>query len=42
MKISIVFPVHNEFENLQKLLKEWNDRLKLVDDLKYDDLSIKK
>ena len=36
MKISIVFPIHNEFENLQKLLEEWNDRLKLVDDLKYE------
>ena len=36
MKISIVFPVHNEFENLQKLLKEWNDRLKLINDLKYE------
>ena len=36
MKISIVFPVHNEFENLQKLLKEWNDRLKLMSNLKYE------
>ena len=36
MKISIVFPIHNEFENLQKILKEWNNKLKFVNNLEYE------
>ena len=27
MKISIVFPIYNEYENLKQLMKEWNDGL---------------
>ncbi len=36
MKISIVFPIHNEFENLQKILKEWNNKIKFVNNLEYE------
>jgi len=32
MKISIVFPIHNEYENLKQLIKEWNDELKKLKD----------
>ena len=36
MKISIVFPIHNEFENLQKILKEWSNKLKFVNNLEHE------
>ncbi len=36
MKISIVFPIHNEFENLQNILKEWNNKLEFVNNLEHE------
>jgi glycosyltransferase involved in cell wall biosynthesis len=36
MKISIVFPIHNEYENLNILLKDWDTKLKLVDNISYE------
>ena len=36
MKISIVFPIHNEYENLNILLKDWDTELKLVDNISYE------
>ena len=33
MKISIVFPVHNEYENLKQLIKEWDDELRKLNSL---------
>jgi glycosyltransferase involved in cell wall biosynthesis len=36
MKISIVFPIHNEYENLRFLLEDWNSKLKLIKNIKYE------
>ena len=36
MKISIVLPVHNEFENLKILLAEWSNGLKKIQDCTYE------
>lgn len=36
MKISIVFPVHNEYENLELLLKEWSLELNLFSNISYE------
>jgi hypothetical protein len=33
MKISVVFPIHNEFENLKILLAEWSNGFKKIQDL---------
>ena len=36
MKISIVFPIHNEFKNLKILIKSWDDELKSLNDISYE------
>ena len=36
MKISIVFPIHNEFKNLKTLLEDWNKELKLLKKFSYE------
>ena len=36
MKISIVFPIHNEFKNLNLLLESWNEQLKFLNDISYE------
>ena len=33
MKISIVFPIHNEYENLTILIKEWDSELKKISNI---------
>tara|TARA_B100001057_G_scaffold342201_1_gene343094 strand:+ start:175 stop:885 length:711 start_codon:yes stop_codon:yes gene_type:complete len=34
--ISIVLPVHNEYDNLETLLKEWDNELKNISTIKYE------
>lgn len=36
MKISIVFPIHNEYENLNLLLSEWNNELKKIRHISFE------
>ena len=36
MKISVVFPIHNEFENLKILLAEWSNGFKKIQDCSYE------
>ena len=36
MKISIVLPVHNEYENLELLLIEWSSELNLLSNIFYE------
>jgi len=36
MKISIVLPVHNEYENLELLLIEWSSELNLLTNISYE------
>ena len=36
MKISIVFPIHNEYENLKQLIKEWDNELKKLKDYSFE------
>ena len=36
MKISIVFPIHNEYENLTILIKEWDSELKKISNINYE------
>lgn len=36
MKISIVFPIHNEYENLNQLIKEWFDRLSKLNNYSFE------
>ena len=36
MKISIVFPVHNEYENLKQLIKEWDGELRKLNNLSFE------
>ena len=36
MKISVVFPIHNEFENLKILLAEWSNGFKKIQDFTYE------
>ena len=36
MKISIVLPVHNEYENLELLLIEWSSELNLLSNISYE------
>lgn len=36
MKISIVFPIHNEYENLYSLIEDWDSKLKLISNLNYE------
>ena len=36
MKISIVLPIHNEFENLNSLLKEWNKELEKISHISFE------
>ena len=36
MKISIVFPVYNEYENLELLLKEWSSELNRLTNVSYE------
>ena len=36
MKISIIFPIHNEYENLTILIKEWDSELKKISNINYE------
>lgn len=36
MKISIVFPIHNEHKNLNFLIKSWDKELKLLNNFSYE------
>ena len=36
MKISIVFPIHNEYDNLRILLNEWNAGLNKLSNFSYE------
>lgn len=36
MKISIVLPIHNEYENLNLLLSEWNEELKKITHISFE------
>jgi|OM-RGC.v1.038232495 Glycosyltransferases involved in cell wall biogenesis len=36
MKISIVFPIHNECDNLENLLYEWSKGFKELRDTSYE------
>ena len=36
MKISIVLPIHNEYENLNSLLKEWNKELEKISNISFE------
>lgn len=36
MKISIVLPIHNEYENLKSLLKEWNKELEKISHISFE------
>ena len=36
MKISIVFPIHNEYENLKQLIKEWDHELGKLKDYSFE------
>lgn len=36
MKISVVFPIHNEYENLKPLLEDWSTKLKKILNISYE------
>ena len=36
MKISIVFPIHNEYKNLKSLIESWDKELNLLDNTSHE------